>query len=139
MNVVLPLPGNFDRPDLYLRCRWRRIQHFAGEFWSRWRNEFLQGLQIRQKWNARKRDFEIDDVVLLKEDLGRNKWPMARVVKIEPDSNGAVSSVDLRTVDSLNNQKLLRRPISQIVLLVENEMVRFPTEETNKGQDDTVT
>ena len=48
---------------------------------------------------------------------------MARVVKIEPDSNGAVRSVELRTVDSLNNQKLLRRLINKIVFLVENEMV----------------
>ena len=48
---------------------------------------------------------------------------MARVVKIEPESNGGVRSVELRTVDSLNNQKLLRRPINKIVLLVENEMV----------------
>ena len=139
-NVVLPPPSNFDRPDLYSQRRWRQIQHIAGEFWSGWRNKFLQSLQIRQKWNARKKDFEIGDVVLLKEDLGRNKWPMARVVKIEPDSNGAVHSVEFRTVDSLNNQKLLlHRPISKIVLLVENQMVRFPTEETIKGQDDTIT
>ena len=71
-NVVLLPHGNFDRPDLYSRHRWRGIQHIAGEFWSRWRNEFLQNLQIRQKWNTRKRDFEIGDMVLLKEDLGRN-------------------------------------------------------------------
>ena len=64
---------------------------------------------------------------------------MARVVKIEPHSNGAIHSVELRTVDSLNNQKLLRRLINKIVFLVENEMVRFSTEETNKGQDDMIT
>ena len=64
---------------------------------------------------------------------------MIRVVKIEPDSNGTVCSVELRTVDLLNNQKLLRRPINKIVLLVENEMGLFPTEETNKGQDDMIT
>ena len=58
---------------------------------------------------------------------------MVKVVKIEPDSHVAVRSVELRTVDLLNNQKLLRRTISKIELLVENEMVRFPTEETNKG------
>ena len=59
-------------------------------------------------------------------------------MKIEPDSNGVVCSVELRTVDSLNNQKLLPRPIIKTVLLVENEMVRFPTEKTNKGQDDMI-
>ena len=64
---------------------------------------------------------------------------MARVMKAEPDLNGAVRSVELGTVDLLNNQKLLRRPINKIVLLVENEMVRFPTEETSKGQGDMIT
>ena len=64
---------------------------------------------------------------------------MARVLKIEPDSNDAVGRAELRTFDSSNNQKLLRRPINKIVLLLENEMVRFPTEETNKGQDDMIT
>ena len=29
-SVVLPPPGNFDRPDLYWRRRWTRIQHIAG-------------------------------------------------------------------------------------------------------------
>ena len=83
--------------------------------------------------------FEVGDIALLKEGLGRNKWPMARVLKIEPDSNDAVGSVELRTFDSSNNPKLFRRPINKIVLLLENEMVRFPTEETNKGQDDMIT
>ena len=48
-SVVLPPPGNYDRPDLKSQCRWRQIQHTTGEFWSCWRNEFLQSLQILQK------------------------------------------------------------------------------------------
>ena len=48
---------------------------------------------------------------------------MARVVKIELDSNGAVHSVELQIAESLNNQKLLCRPINKTVLLAENEMV----------------
>ena len=45
---------------------------------------------------------------------------MTRVVKNEPDLNGAVCSVKLQIVNLLNNQKLLLRPIKKIVLLVEN-------------------
>ena len=111
------------------------IQHIAGEFWSRWRNEFLQSLQIQQKKNTKKRDFEVGDIVLLKEDLGRNKWPMARAVKMEPDSNGTVPSVQLRTVDSLNNQKLLRRPINKIVLLVKNSIPKWGDQQRSRWYD----
>ena len=28
-KVVLPLPGNFDRADVYARQRWRRVQYLA--------------------------------------------------------------------------------------------------------------
>ena len=41
-DVIMPPPGVFNRPDLYSRRRWRRVQHIAGEFWFRWRKEFLQ-------------------------------------------------------------------------------------------------
>ena len=30
-NVVLPPPGDFKKPDLYSRRRWRRIQHIVDE------------------------------------------------------------------------------------------------------------
>ena len=68
---------------------------------SRWKNLFLQSLQIWQKWNKRKQEVKVDDVVLLTKDFDRNKWPIARVVKIEPGSNDKVTSVQLRTVSSL--------------------------------------
>ena len=57
-----------------------------GEFWSHCQKEFLQSLQARQKWNITKRNFQVGDVILLKEDTRRNKWPMAQIVITEPDS-----------------------------------------------------
>ena len=50
VKVLMPPPGVFQRADLYSRKRWRRVQHLANEFWNRWRREFLQTLQTRQKW-----------------------------------------------------------------------------------------
>ena len=51
---------------------------------------------------------------------------MARTVETEPDSTGVVSSVKLKLGDaSLDSQKVLRQPFSKIVLLVEDELVRF--------------
>ena len=122
-NLVMPPHGNFNKPDLYSKKRWRRVQHIAEEFWNRWRKEFLQSLQERQKWNAKKRNFEVGDIVLLKCDSHRNHWPMAKVVGIEPDKHGIVCTVHLRVGDRTSgNHQLLRRPITKIVLLVENEI-----------------
>ena len=51
---------------------------------------------------------------------------MARIVETEPDSTGVVSSVKLKLGDaSLDSQKVLRQPVSKIVLLVEDELVQF--------------
>ena len=44
-KVVLAPPGVFQPADVYCRKRWRRVQHLANEFWSRWRKEFLLSLQ----------------------------------------------------------------------------------------------
>ena len=128
-DVIISPPGVFSRPDLYSRRRWRRVQDIAGEFWSRWQKEFIQSLQTWQKWNISKRNFQVGNVILLMEDIGRNKWPMARIVSTEPDSQGIVRIVQLKVTDTSNNNiKLFRRPISKIVLLVENEHGSIPNE-----------
>ena len=48
-KVVMPLPGDFSRPDLYCRKRWCHVQHTANEFWSCRRKDYLQSLQLRTK------------------------------------------------------------------------------------------
>ena len=71
-SVVMPPPGEFSKQDAYSKRRWRRVQHIAGEFWSRWRKEFLQSLQVRQIWKKRIRNFAVGDIVLLRDDCHRN-------------------------------------------------------------------
>ena len=47
--------------------------------------------------------------------------------------SGVVRSVKVKLVDpSLDSQKVLRRPICKIVLLVEDESVQFPDEEIHR-------
>ena len=76
--------------------RWRRIQHFANEFWSRWRKEFLHSLQERPKWNKSCRNLEIGDIVLLMDEGEiRSNWKLGRVTNIYPDEAGLVRSVEL--------------------------------------------
>ena len=49
-KVVLLPPGNFQEGDKYVKKWWQRVQHLTNEFWSRWKQEFLQSFQARQKW-----------------------------------------------------------------------------------------
>ena len=112
--VMLPPPGNFQKEDVYLRRRWRRVQYLTNLFWSRWRREYLVTLQERQKWNNPKRNVQVGDVVLVKDDnVPRFSWPLGRVINTEPDKKGFVRSTTVRTRGTE-----LRRPVDRLVLLV---------------------
>ncbi|KAK3724979.1 hypothetical protein QZH41_017459, partial [Actinostola sp. cb2023] len=100
-KVVLSPPGVFQSADLYCRKRWRRVQHLANEFWTRWRKEFLLNLQHRQKWTRPRRNLQVDDVVIVKEEnLPRSAWQLARVSAVYPSSDGCVRKVQVAFADS---------------------------------------
>ena len=72
-KVTLPLPGEFQRADLYSRKRWQRVHFLVNEFWVRWRKDYLQTLQPRQRWVATRRNLQVGDIVIIKDDnLPRN-------------------------------------------------------------------
>ena len=57
---------------------------------------------------------------------------MTRVIQVFKDSNGYVQSIKLRIGKkrkSDEGNRILERPVSKSVLLVEQECVRFPHEE----------
>ena len=116
-GVIVPPPGIFQREDIYLRKRWRRVQHLANTFWKRWKREFLMTLQQRSKWNEEKRNLQVNDIVLLKdENSPRNEWPLGRIQEVEQSNNGLARSVKLKTKNGV-----LRRPVNKVVLLLSTE------------------
>ena len=116
-KIVMPPPGNFQKADVYLRRRWKRVQYLSNVFWSRWRKEYVQTLQERVKWNNPRRNLQRGDLVLIADDrVPRNQWNMARVVDSRPDSKGQVRSVKVATATTT-----LERPIQKLVLVLENE------------------
>ena len=134
-KVVMPPPGDFSRPDLYCRKRWRRVQHIANEFWSCWRKEYLESLQSRTKWQSGKRNFGVGNIVLVLQDESvRNQWPTASVIQIFKENNGYVRSVKLRIGKTKNSEgdRIFERPVTKLVLLLEQECVRFPDKEEQK-------
>ena len=73
-------PGTFTAQDIYSRKYWRRVQYLAQQFWIRWKQEYLQELQSRTKWNVRERDLQPGEIVIMKEETPRNYWKMGRIV-----------------------------------------------------------
>ncbi|XP_063052707.1 uncharacterized protein LOC134447256 [Engraulis encrasicolus] len=128
-KVALPPPGKFVREDLYAAKRWRRVQYLVEQFWSRWRREYLQNIYLRQKWHVPRRNLQINDVVIIKEDLlPRNEWRLGRVIDVTEGADGLVRRVKVRVGDhNLQERKgnytfktsVVERPIQKLVLLLE--------------------
>ena len=131
-KVILPPPGNFQREDLYSRKRWCRTQYLVDQFWSRWKLEFLQNLQVRNKWQTPKRNIQVGDVVILKEETkARNQWRLARVVETTLEQDGLVRKAKIAMSDPSLDSKgkrtnpvtFLERPIHKLILLHETEEI----------------
>ena len=109
-KVVSPPPGKFLKSDVYSKRRWRRIQHIANEFWSHWRKEYLQSLQERQKWTSKRRNFRVDNIVLLKQsDVPQIQWSMGRGIDVNNDRKDLVQTVTLKIGESAGNENSKRK------------------------------
>ena len=128
-RMLMPPPGKFQREDVYARKRWRRVQYLADQFWSRWKNEYLSKLQMRQKWNQIQRNLRIGDIVLLKEEDFH--WRLAKVVgrpTMASEHNLVRKGKKVRLLMSdpthsktgkrVKESTYLERPIHKLVLLL---------------------
>ena len=106
-------PGLFKGTDCYSQKRWRQVQYLADQFWLRFRCEYLQTLQVRQKWHKKEPNFSVNDLVLMyDENAPRGSWPLGKVVEVYPDSQGNVRQVLVRT-----KTQTFKRPISKLCRL----------------------
>ena len=112
-KVVMPPPGNFQRKDVYLRKRWRRVQYLLNIFWTRWKREYLNQIQRRTKWHDTKENLKENDVVLVADKSPRNQWLMGRVNEVRTDEKGLVRSAKVKT-----SKSILERPIDKLVLIL---------------------
>lgn len=106
------------------------VQYLTNEFWSRWKKEFLLSLQTRQKWTRPRKNLQVNDIVIVKDDdIPRNQWKMGRVIEAIPDQDGLVRKVMLDiaspslTLEGKRNQQLstLERPVHKLVLLMSED------------------
>ncbi|KAK0135215.1 hypothetical protein N1851_028957 [Merluccius polli] len=78
-----PPPGDFGEGVLF-KEEWKQVQSLADTFWNRWRREYLHTLQSRRKWQEKKPNLQVGDIILMKDNRAkRNQWPMAIVVNLQ--------------------------------------------------------
>ncbi|XP_067216867.1 uncharacterized protein [Linepithema humile] len=64
---------------------WQHITKVRQDFWTRWYLEYLNELQIRNKWVKDGSQVKLDTVVLIKDkNLPCTQWAMGRITKLHP-------------------------------------------------------
>jgi hypothetical protein len=78
--------------------RWKLINQCVQTFWRRWRNEYLQTLQMRSWWLNDAPNLQVGDMVVIKDaQLPPLKWRMGLVVVVLPGADQVVRVVQLQT------------------------------------------
>ena len=89
----------------------------ACQFWCKWKKSYLATLIERQKWLKKNRNLKIGDIVIVSdENTARSHWPLGKIKAIKISDDGMVRSAEIK----LQN-KYLTRPISKLVMILENE------------------
>lgn len=93
--------------------RWQHCQRLVQGFWKRWQTEYLSRLNQRTRWLKRTKEFEVGDIVLLKnENMPPSKWALARIVKKHPGQDGINRVYTVR-----HNSKLTQRSLANLCAL----------------------
>jgi hypothetical protein len=110
-------PSSIDITVFDPRKRWRYVQELVKHFWRRWLREFLPTLGSRKKWFQIKRDFKVNDVVVVIDvENPRGHWPLGRIVEVFPGADGHVRVVKVRV-----GSNILKRPITKLCLLEQSD------------------
>ncbi|XP_055714211.1 uncharacterized protein LOC129808457 [Phlebotomus papatasi] len=108
----LPEP-NLQHLNMTHLDKWQVCQRLAQDLSKRWKTEYLNTLQQRNRWNTERIDLRVGDMVLLVDELmPSTAWPLGRVVQTFPGNDGRVRVVNVKTIKGI-----YRRPITKVVYL----------------------
>jgi hypothetical protein len=103
--------------------RFENVQRTQQEFWKRWRDEVFPEMLKQSKWKRDKRDLEVGDIVLRKDETAAGQtYKYAKVVKVHTSVDGKVRAADIEY--RLPGESVFRtttRPIHKLILVVPAE------------------
>ena len=94
-KMVMPPLGNFQKADVYLRKRWKRVQYLSNIFWSRWKKELTA--TTYQVEPTQKKPGERRPSPHCGRSFTEKLLDHARVLNTYPDSEGQVRSARITT------------------------------------------
>lgn len=104
------------------KAQWKCVQYLADIFWSKWKKEYLQTLQSRQKWVNSCRNIQTGDVVLLKDSsVHRNQWPMGLITETFKGEDDLVRQVQVKVIRN-GKATFYQRPVTELIVLLESDI-----------------
>ncbi|XP_045032722.1 uncharacterized protein LOC116934425 [Daphnia magna] len=109
------LPADVIDPEIKcFRRRWFHAQQIVDQVWSRWLREYLPTLTTRNKWTRSQNNLEVNDMVLMVDPKSpRGHWPICRVARVLPGSDGVVRAAEIIT----KSGKTFTRPVVRLCRL----------------------
>jgi hypothetical protein len=100
--------------------RFENVQRAQQEFWKRWIEEVFPQKLVQSKWKREKRDLQVGDIVLRKDETAAGQtYKYAKVVKVHTSTDGKVRAADIEY--RLPGESVFRattRPIHKLVLII---------------------
>ncbi|XP_073827186.1 uncharacterized protein [Musca autumnalis] len=92
---------------------WAQITAIKQRFWKKWHHEYINELQVRNKWTASNSNIGVGSMVLVHEDnIPPQKWLMGRLTNIIPGRDGRIRVADVKTT-----RGIIRRPLHKLALI----------------------
>ena len=77
---------------------WEHINKMKQDFWTRWKLEYLNELNLRNKWTSGDHNIQKGTMVILKEiNLPPLQWELGRVIALHPGDDGITRTVTVKT------------------------------------------
>ncbi|GFW41462.1 integrase catalytic domain-containing protein [Trichonephila clavipes] len=78
--------------------KWQGITRLVQLIWNKWHRCYLSELQQRNKWQFKKQNVNVGDLVVLIEDnMPTFKWPLGRITEIYSGSDDLIRVVKVKT------------------------------------------
>lgn len=113
-QIIAPMPPRAEQIPASGLINWKTIRVLEADLWQRWQADYLQTLQLRNKWATREPNIAVGDLVIINDKgLPPAQWKRGRVDQVLPGKDGLVRSVVVRTATGT-----YERPITRICVLL---------------------
>lgn len=123
-SQLQPTPGEYTEKEIYGIKMYNKVEQFAEEFNTRWR-DYLSTIETRQKWKNTAKNITVGDVVSVVDDNShRNAWKTGIVEAVKIANDGLVRAASVRVSGVINSKgqrqssTILERPIQKLIVIM---------------------